>query len=160
MELKVYLRRSVITPVITLIALFVYGFSALKIAPPIAGDGILSESFFPLLVFLLAAPFSIKMIFDAIKTVQKEQPDDKKSETPLFSLKPGLIGLITLFLALGLAPLGYVIVAPVYVFLFMLIYDDKPQGILKKIIFTIFITIFVYVLYEIIFDIQFPEIWR
>jgi hypothetical protein len=100
------------------------------------------------------------MIFDAIKAVQKEQPEDKKNETPIFSLKPVLIGLITLFLALGLAPLGYVIVAPVYVFLFMLIYDDKPQGILKKIIFTIFITIFVYVLYEIVFDIQFPEIWR
>jgi hypothetical protein len=159
-QLKVYIRRSVITPLVTLIVLFVYGFSALKIAPPLGQDGILSESFFPLLIFLLAAPVSVKMLFDAVKAVQKEQSDNKKNKPRSFNIKPVLVGLIILFLALGLNPLGYVIVAPVFVFLFMLIYDDKPQGILKKILFTILITILVYVLYEIVFDIQFPEFWR
>jgi hypothetical protein len=52
-----------------------------------------------------------------------------------------------------------VITAPLYVFSFMLVYDDKPQKILRKIIYALLVTAFVYVLYAIVFDIRFPQIW-
>lgn len=56
--------------------------------------------------------------------------------------------------------LGFTILAPLYVFFFMLIYDDKPQDIVKKIIYALLIGVVVYVMYVIGFDIRFPELWR
>ena len=56
--------------------------------------------------------------------------------------------------------LGFALLAPLYVFFFMLVYDDKPQHIRRKIIYALLISAMVYVLYVIVFDIRFPQIWR
>jgi hypothetical protein len=131
----------------------------LRVAPPIE-NGSLSESFFPTLIFLIGAPVAILLFFDGIKSVRKEQPQKKESEKHGGYRKIFLITAVILFLAFTFELLGYVITAPIFVFLFMLIYDDKPQKIVQKLIYTIVISAFVYVLYGIIFDVRFPQPWR
>jgi hypothetical protein len=122
---------------------------------PVKG-GLLQESFFPLLIFLFGAPVSVSLFYEAFKKIQKEAASGQGAEKKKFIVKPILIALLTLFLAIGLEPLGFFITAPIYVFLFMLIYDDKPQQIVRKIIYTALIITVVYVLYTVMFDIRFP----
>jgi hypothetical protein len=133
--------------------------SMLRVAPPIE-DGVLSESFFPMLIFLVGAPVSIMLLFESIKSVHKEQDQKKETKKHGGNRKIFLIAALIFFLAFTFELLGYVIVAPVFVFLFMLIYDDKPQKIVRKLIYTVLISAFVYVLYGILFDVHFPQPWR
>jgi hypothetical protein len=158
-KLKLYCRKSVITPLVTLGVLIVFVVSMLRVAPPVE-DGSLSESFFPVLIFLAGAPAAILLFFDALRTIRKEQPVKKEPEKRGGCGKIFLVAALILFLALTFEPLGYAITAPVFVFLFMLIYDDKPQKIIQKIIYTLLITVFVYILYGVIFDVRFPQPWR
>lgn len=158
-KLKMYCRKPVMTPLVTLAVLIVYLMSMLRVAPPI-DDGLLSESFFPLLIFLTGAPVSILLLFDGVKSTSKESAKVKEGKKQINNKKPFFIALLILFLALAFEPLGFVVVASVFVFLFMLIYDDKPQKIVRKIVYTVLIVAFVYVLYGVIFDIRFPQPWR
>jgi hypothetical protein len=158
-KLKLYCHKAVITPLITFAVLLVYLISMLRVAAPIE-DGILSESFFPMLIFLIGAPVSILLLLDGIKSTPKEQTGNKDRENKAGSKKPFFIALIILFLVFAFEPLGYIVTAPVFVFLFMLIYDDKPQKIVRKLIYTLLVVAFVYVLYGIVFDVRFPQPWR
>ena len=141
------------------IALLIYVISALQLAPPIV-NGLLSESSFPFIVFLVATPAALKLLFDGIKVVRKEIAENKAVAAKKKSMKPVLIVLILAVFALLFDTLGFTVLAPLYVFFFMLVYDDKPQHIVKKIIYSLLISVVVYVLYAIAFDIRFPEIWR
>jgi cobalamin synthase len=158
-KLKLYCHKAVITPLAILAVLLVYLVSMLRVAAPIE-DGILSESFFPLLIVLVAAPVSILLLFDAIKSTPKKQAGGGETKNKADSKKPFFIALLVLFLVLAFEPLGYIVTAPVFVFLFMLIYDDKPQKIVRKLIYTLLVVAFVYVLYGIVFDVRFPQPWR
>jgi hypothetical protein len=158
-KLRMYCHKAVITPLITLAVLIIYLISMLRVASPIE-DGLLSESFFPLLIFLVGAPVSVLLLFDGIKSTPKEQTGDNEAKKQANIKKPFFITLLVLFLVVTFEPLGYIVVAPVFVFLFMLVYDDKPQKIVQKIIYTVLIVAFVYILYGIVFDVRFPRPWR
>lgn len=159
--LKPYLQAKVTIPFFMQVALIIYVISALQLAPPMV-DGLLSESSFPFLIFLIASPAAIKLFLDGLKAVRKEIVENgsvvvvKKKK----SLKPALIVLIMAVFILLFEILGFTILAPLYVFFFMLIYDDKPQDIVRKIIYALLIGVVVYVMYVIGFDIRFPELWR
>ncbi len=154
-----YLQAKIVTPVISIIVLLVYVISALKLAPPVV-DGTLSESFFPLLVFILGAPTAVWLLMDALKEMKKEAAAGKEVvQKREKSIKPVLIVLLIALFIIGFYFLGFVLVAPLYVFVFMLIYDDKPQQFIKKAIYSIIISALVYVLYVVLFDIRFPSIW-
>jgi hypothetical protein len=156
-KVKMYVRREIITPLAAMIVLTIYVISALRMAAPVKG-GLLQESFFPLLIFLFGVPVAFSLLYEAVRNIQKETAAGQAAERKQFNVKPFLIALLTLFLAVGLEPLGFFITAPIYVFLFMLIYDDKLQQIPRKIIYTALIIAFVYVLYTVVFDIRFPLI--
>jgi len=141
------------------IALLIYVISALQLAPPVV-NGLLSESSFPFIIFLIATPAALKLLFDGIKVVRREIVEHKAVVTKKKSIKPVLIVLILAVFALLFDTLGFSVLAPLYVFFFMMVYDDKPQHIFKKVIYALLISVVVYILYVIAFDIRFPEIWR
>ena len=155
-----YLQAKVIIPACMQIALIIYVVSALQMAPPIV-KGMLSESSFPVMIFLIATPAAIIQLFKGLKASKKEIAEEKTvTETKKKSIKPVLTVLIMAVFILLFDVLGFSLLAPLYVFFFMLVYDDKPQHILKKIIYALLVSAVVYVMYVIAFDIRFPEIWR
>jgi putative tricarboxylic transport membrane protein len=129
---------------------------AIRLAPPIK-KGILTESSFPMLCAIIMYPLCLKLLSDGLKKVQDEQPVHDKSLT---SKKPLILAGITAIFILMFSYVGFVISALLFVFFFMLFFDDKPQQYLRKAIYSTAITAGVYVLYEIIFDVRFPELWR
>jgi len=159
--LKPYLQTKVTIPFFMQIALIIYVVSALQMAPPMV-EGLLSESSFPFLIFLIASPAAIKLFLDGMKSVKKELAENgtvvvtKKKK----SIKPALIVLIMAVFILLFEAVGFTILAPLYVFCFMLVYDDKPQNIKRKIIYSLLVGVVVYVMYVIGFDIRFPDFWR
>lgn len=159
--LKLYLQAKVMIPLVMQIALIIYVVSALRMAPPVV-EGLLSESSFPFFIFLIATPAALKLLFDGLKAVtqERQQQETVVVEKKKKSLKPFLTVLIMAVFTLLFEKLGFTVLAPLYVFFFMLVYDDKPQDIVRKIIYALLIGIMVYVLYAIAFDIRFPEIWR
>jgi hypothetical protein len=76
------------------------------------------------------------------------------------SIKPFLTVLVMAVFVALFDILGFTVLAPLYVFAFMLIFDDKPQHIVRKIIYSLIIGVLVYIMYVIAFDIRFPQIWR
>jgi hypothetical protein len=150
---------EVITPVVILIALTIYLISGLKLSPPVK-DRSLQESFFPLLIYILGAPTAIVLFFSAVKKSRLEGARQKDLNLARPFKKPFLIAIISTLFSLGFEPLGFFVIAPLYLFFFMFIFDDKPQQILRKMIYSVFITAFVYVLYAVIFSIKFPQLWR
>jgi putative tricarboxylic transport membrane protein len=157
-KIKIYVRKETVTPVVILAVLIIYVTAALNMSPPVA-NGLLQESFFPLLVFIAGSPPAVLLLVEALKKINKETADKQERPKRNINIKPLLIGLISVFLVVGFEPLGFFVTAPVFVFLFMLIYDDKPQGIIRKIIYTILVIAFVYVLYTVVFNIRFPVFW-
>ncbi len=157
-----YLQTKLLIPVFMEIALMIYLISALQMAPPLV-DGLLSESSFPLLIFLIATPAAVKIFMGNLKLIKLEQgtsEQKEQGEVKKRSIKPLLtILVIATFISL-FHLLGFTILAPVYVFFLMLIFDDKPHKIGTKIIYSVIITLVVYILYVVLFDIRFPEIWR
>jgi uncharacterized membrane protein YbhN (UPF0104 family) len=142
------------------IALVIYVVSALQMAPPVV-KGMLSESSFPVMIFLIATPAAIIQLLAGLKIAKLEVSEVKVvTETKKKSIKPVLTVLIIAVFVLLFDLLGFTVLAPLYVFFFMLVYDDKPQHILKKIIYAVLVSAVVYVLYVIVFDIRFPQIWR
>jgi hypothetical protein len=158
-NLKLYCQKAVITPLVILAVLILFLVSMLRVAPPVE-DGALSESFFPTLIFLTGAPVAVLLLIEGIKTARNAQSQERTAGKQGEYRKVFLVAAVILFLALTFELLGYVITAPIFVFLFMLIYDDKPQKIARKMLYTVLITAFVYVLYGIVFDVRFPQPWR
>ena len=155
-----YLQAKVIIPACMQIALIIYVVSALQMAPPIV-KGMLSESSFPVMIFLVATPAAIIQLLKGLKASKEEIAEAQAVIEPKKkSIKPVLTVLIMAVFVLLFDLLGFALLAPLYVFFFMLVYDDKPQHILKKIIYSLLVSAVVYVLYVIVFDIRFPQIWR
>ena len=151
-----YLKKEVITPIIVILIFVLYIVEALKLSAPIV-DGIPQETFFPLIIFVIGFIAAASLLFSAVK---KASTCTEVKEKKAFNYKPILIMVATAILILLFDVLGYSIVAPIYVFTMMMIYDDKPQHIVKKIIFSIIVALFIYALYTYVFGINFPQIWR
>jgi putative tricarboxylic transport membrane protein len=157
---KLYVCTAVLTPAVILVVLLIYGIMALQLSPPMLAHQA-QESFFPLVIAVVGLPIAAGLLYDGIKerrkTIAAMTAEERCVKTDYKKFKkPFIIGLLTLLFIIGFAPLGYFIASPLYIFFFMLIYDDKPQQIIRKIIYTILICAFVYALYTYLFAIQFP----
>lgn len=155
--MKKYLSKDILTPVGVLVFLAAYVFEAMQNSAPIV-DGVPQESFFPLIIFIAGAIADLFLLVSAVKNSKEtEEVTEEKNPRSLKALYVVIAAAAFIFL---FDLLGFMIVAPLFVFAMMLIYDDRPQQIPKKIFFTILITAVIYVLYTQVFDINFPEIWR
>ncbi len=154
--MKKFLRKEVLTPAVTLLFLLLYSLEAAKLSAPVV-DGVPQESFFPIIIVVIGVVAAAFLLYSGIKTALAE--GEKKQEKPA-SIKPLLVVAALAFLIAFFDILGYAIVAPIFVFALMMIFDDKPQGWKKKILISVLMSVFVYVLYTYVFDINFPQIWR
>jgi len=156
--MKKFICKDVLIPVVTILFLLVYMLEALtKHSAPIV-DGVPQETFFPIIIFVFGVLAALALLISAIKKVTS--PDYVAPEAQAINRKPIYVVIATALLIFLFDILGFTIVAPLYVFSMMMIFDDKPQQIVRKIIYSILITLFVYVLYTYVFEINFPEIWR
>ncbi len=152
-----YLCSSVVTPAAVMLMAAVYAANGLRLSAPIV-DGQLTETFFPTIVALLCIIACIALLIKAVREIKA-----KAGEAEVREIKVPVKAFLTMALmavfVLLFETLGFVVLAPFFVFGFMMIYDDKPQQIGRKIIYSIIISALVFVLYEVCFDIRFPELW-
>ncbi|MCY1153338.1 MAG: tripartite tricarboxylate transporter TctB family protein [Sphaerochaetaceae bacterium] len=168
-----YLRASVLTPLGTIAVLLFYLIS-FKNLGSITKNGLPSASFFPFLIFIAGMISATVLLISAIKEVKKEIKENhivdkdkteraKKDENGKIILNPNLkpiyITILTVIFIVLFKYLGYMITAPLYVFGFQVIYDDKLEKFKRKAIIAAIITILVYALYVGCFNILFPEVW-
>lgn len=153
--MKKYLKSSVITPIVEILILVVYGANALLQSEPI-NSGVPQESFFPLLICLVGIPAAVSLLVSAIKKVNAEGSEASEPKSPA-RFKPLYVVILTFLFVFLFELVGYWFTAPFYIFGIMLVYDDKPDKIVKKIIFSLLIAVFVYILYTYAFDIRFPS---
>jgi hypothetical protein len=138
-------------------------------------NGLPSESFFPFLILVLGFPFAVYLLIAAIMETKKKlatqvAPVETVSSEPAKDSsggyminpahKPLLITALTFVFILLFKVLGYLITAPLYLFFFQLIYDDRLGNYVKKIIVALIVTALVYGLYVGCFNILFPEVWK
>lgn len=159
--MKKYLNLEVIIPIMSMIFLLAYISEALKLSVPMI-DGMPQETFFPVIIFVLGFVTSLTLLYTGVKNTNKNYVEpaeaDKKTLKDI-NFKPALVVAATALLIYFFSTLGYLIIAPIYLFILMMIYDDKPQQIIRKLIYTALITAFIYVLYVVIFEIRFPSMW-
>ncbi len=167
-----YLNAEVLTPVGIIVFLLGYLAEALRMGW-IVKDGLPSESFFPVLLFVLGFPVAVYLLIHGLlKTKEKLEtavpvgavPErDGGSSSKLVvdvKYKPFFITVLTVAFIVLFKYLGYTISAPIYIFLFQLIYDDEFGNYLRKIIVSVIVSVLVYVLYVGFFNILFPEVWK
>ena len=158
--MKKYIRASILTPLAIGIAILIYLVEALAGNPPISSQGDLTETFYPILLSLIAMPFIAKLIRDGIREANTE--DDAQPTAfalPLKSIKSiksiGVALAIGLFV-LGFASAGFAIAAPIFVFVLQCRFDGQMRGVFKKAMGAIGIAAVVYLLYVYGFDIRLP----
>ncbi|WP_319416018.1 tripartite tricarboxylate transporter TctB family protein [Marispirochaeta aestuarii] len=147
-----FLRSGIIVPLFLLIVTMGYLLEALRMAPMVRND-IPSESFYPIILSILMIPLCLRQLVVGLR-------DSSSSDARELSKPPLIIALVIGIFIFAFSKIGFLVTAPLFVFFFMLFFDDKPQKIGRKIISAILITAFVYVMYEFIFGIHFPELWR
>lgn len=157
--MKKYYIREVLTPAITLVFLLLYVLETLKLSKPVV-DGVTQESFFPLILVIVGVIAALSLLISAVKKVNAGEMDINEERGLLINRKLLFVILATAAMIFLFNILGFAIVGPIYIFVLMLIYDDKPQDIVKKGIFAILIAVFVFSVYTYIFEISFPQIWR
>jgi hypothetical protein len=167
-----YLSSSVLTPAGIVVILLGYLAESLRMSW-IVKDGLPSESFFPVIIFLLGFPIAVYLLAGGLKEAKKnsaslpeeapcEQTETEEKEAGVIKVahKPVYITILTFAFVFLFKYLGYSITAPLYVFAFQLIYDDKMEHLAKKAVTSVVIALLVYGLYVGVFNIMFPEVWK
>ena len=107
---------------------------------------------------IIGIPIAIKLLLDAVKEVKQEhrgnEPETVKVVTTPFILSIVSFIYIVLFNYIGLLP-----AVLIYVFLFLVFFDDKVQQLLRKFVYALLITGVVYLLYWVIFNVQFEKMF-
>ncbi len=143
-----FLRSSVSTHLCILLFSLMYMIAALHMNMPIV-NGVLTESFFPLLISSLAIVVSAHLVLQSLSV------DDNF----VVSRKTVIIMLGTFLFPVLFGVIGFTFSVPLYIFFLEIIFDDTVGNIKKKIIASAIISLFVFILYQIIFQIRFPELW-
>ncbi|MDC7235409.1 MAG: tripartite tricarboxylate transporter TctB family protein [Spirochaetales bacterium] len=166
-----YLNSSVLTPIGIMVILLGYVAETFRMGGLIY-QGLPTASFFPFVIFLLGFPVAVYLLVTGLLETKKNLPVQtdgegsgcSETESEGFGIKPAhkpvLITLLTFIFIILFKFLGYTLTAPLYLFLFQLIYDDKLEHFPRKIITALIISVFVYVLYVGFFNILFPEVWK
>lgn len=168
-----YLSSNVLTPVGIIVILLGYIAESLRMSW-IVKDGLPSESFFPVIIFLLGFPIAVYLLVTGLRDARKNnttpnegtaaciktETEDNEAGAIKVAHKPVYITILTFVFVFLFKYLGYTIAAPLYVFAFQLIYDDKMEHLPKKAITSALIAVLVYGLYVGVFNIMFPEVWK
>ena len=153
MNVNKYIRPSILTPLAIGVAVIIYLIEALTGNPPVSSRGDPTETFYPILIAVLAIPFVVKLIRDGIREARSDDADTTELTIPLKSI--GTAGAIGLFV-LGFGVVGFAIAAPVFVFLLQLLFDGRIRRIFRKAVVSVVISAVVYLLYVYVFDIRLP----
>lgn len=154
-----YLCAEVLTPIFLFILSVLYGLNGLSLSAPVE-NGALTETFFPTLVMIISCVSCLVLLIRSIIKIHKaEQVAKAEAREIVIPWKAFVLMAIMALFVLLFDTLGFAVLAPLFVFGFMMIYDDRPQHIVKKIIISLIVAVLVFVLYELCFDIRFPEIW-
>lgn len=146
-------RSSVIIPLCVLVFLVFYLVVGLSMGPLLLESGLTNENFLPVV-------FSIGGIFlcgSLIRDGLKEAPpaEEKEKQGKHFSRKQIILIADFFLFVLLYSTIGIIPASFVFVFLFMLFFDDEIRHIVKKLIYSALITAFIYVLYGVIFNVRF-----
>lgn len=154
-----YLCAEVLTPIFLLVLSVLYGLNGLSLSAPVE-NGALTETFFPTLVMFVSCVSCLTLLIRSIIKIHKaEQVAKAEAREIVIPWKAFVLMAIMALFVLLFDTLGFAVLAPLFVFGFMMIYDDRPQHIVKKIIISLIVAVLVFILYELCFDIRFPEIW-
>lgn len=152
--MKKYIRASILTPLAIGIAILIYLVEALAGNPPISSQGDLTETFYPILLSLIAIPFVAKLLRDGIREANTE--DDAQPTAFALPLKSIGVALALGLFVLGFGVIGFAVAAPVFVFVLQCLFDGQMRGVFKKVVGAIGIAAVVYLLYVYGFDIRLP----
>ncbi len=159
MEIKnPYLHSKVMVPAVVLVALLVYLSLAISMGPLFMGEKT-SESFFPVLLGVIGIPIAIKLLFDAVRELKQEQQEGKVESTVKVVTTPLILSFVSLLYIVLFKFTGLIPAVLIYVFLFLVFFDDKIQQLFRKFIYALLITGVVYVLYWVIFKVQFEKMF-
>lgn len=154
-----YLCAEVLTPVFLIILSVLYGLNGLSLSAPVE-NGALTETFFPTLVMIISCVSCLILLVKSVLKIHKSEKVSKaEAREIVIPWKAFVLMAIMVLFVLLFDTLGFAVLAPLFVFGFMMIYDDRPQHIVKKIIISLIVSVLVFILYELCFDIRFPEIW-
>jgi len=153
--MKKYLRKEIVTPLVTFLALCLYGMQALKLSVPVI-NGIPQESLFPLIIVIIGGVTAISLFVSELKRLSSFDGEKTEENEKGKRAKPVYVIFATAFLVFFFEKTGFFVTAFAYVFALMLIYDDKLQKIPQKLLFALLVCAFVYVLYVFVFDIRLP----
>ncbi len=157
--MKKYIRADFLTPLVTALGMVIYGVEALRLSPPVV-NGVVQESFFPIIICLFGIPTAISLVVDSLKKIKANGPlPEKDKEEKWRGVKCIILIAVAFFMVLAFDALGFWFTVPVYVFVAMNLYDDHFGHYLKRIIYSIIISTLIYALYVNVFDIRFPSLW-
>ncbi len=158
MELKnPYLHSKVMVPAAVLAALVIYLTMGLSMGPLFMGEKT-SESFFPVLLGIIGIPIAIKLLVDAVKEVKTETVE-KAPEKVKIVTTPLILSLVSFLYIVLFHFAGLIPAVLIYVFLFLVFFDDKVQQLPRKFLYALLITGVVYLLYWVIFKVQFEKMF-
>ena len=152
-----YLHSKVIVPAVILVALLVYLSMGISMGPLFMGEKT-SESFFPVLLGVVGIPVAIKLLYDAVREVKKDTTGETPSSVKVVST-PLILSFVSLFYIVLFQFTGLIPAVLMYVYLFLIFFDDKVQQLFRKFIYALLITGVVYLLYWVIFKVQFEKMF-
>ncbi len=149
-----YIQSRIVVPAVILLFMLAYLATAIGMGPLFLDGGVSNENFFPVMLVIVGMPLALKLLFDNAKEIKKETAEKgfvpgKLHKTPLI-----LSGVTALFIACYVL-IGFLPAAFIYVYLFLLFFDDKLRQPIRKLVYAALITAVVYVLYAVVFNIHF-----
>ncbi len=145
-----YKRQSVVIPACVLIFLVFYLIVGLCMGPLMLESGLTNENFLPVIFSIGGIILCISLIRDGLKEEGKKEKNEKHMSMKQVIIIADFFLFVLLYSLLGILPASLV-----FVFLFMLFFDDKIERIPRKLIYSVLITAFIYVLYAVIFGVHF-----
>ena len=107
---------------------------------------------------MFGIPLAIKLLYDAVREVRKEH-ENREPETVKIVTTPLILSFVSLLYIVLFHFTGLLPAVLIYVFLFLIFFDDKIQQLPRKFIYALLITGVIYVLYWVIFKVQFDKMF-
>lgn len=148
---KKYLSVPFLVPTVIFICLLIYLIAGLQMGPLFLQGGVSNENFFPVILAVLGLMLSGKLVFDAFRYVNSDEPRKQIIKTN----KPFILAFTSALFIICFVYIGFTISAFLYVFFFQLFFDDKIRRVPFKLLTSALVTGAIYVLYVVVFRIHF-----
>lgn len=146
-------RRSVIIPLCLLVFLVFYLIVGLSMGPLMLESGLTNENFLPVVFSIGGILLCVSLISDGVK---EDAPSEGSGRQKQHFPKKQVVLITDFFLFVILyATSGIISSSFVFVFLFMLFFDDQIRHVVRKLIYSALITACIYILYAVIFGVHF-----